>query len=162
MHKKTALIIGRFQPLHKGHVHAIRKAMRDYERVVIGIGSANKSDMNNPLSLQEREKILRAVFGNWIEVVGLEDFENDERWVRNVLKVADFDVAISGNERVLRLLMPVKTVERIKLYEPEKYSATKIRELIKKSNKWAHLVPIEALPIIELSIRKNPKVWGFT
>ena len=36
----TALFIGRFQPLHKGHIAVIKNLMKKYDKVLVGIGSA--------------------------------------------------------------------------------------------------------------------------
>ena len=53
-----ALFPGRFQPLHKGHIHAIESAMKRFDKVIIMVGSVNKRDVNNPYSFLKRKKII--------------------------------------------------------------------------------------------------------
>ena len=59
MKNKIALIVGRFQPFHKGHLFLIKKALTLADKVVIGIGSANIIDVNNPIDFETRKKIIR-------------------------------------------------------------------------------------------------------
>lgn len=49
--KRLGLVLGRFQPLHAGHLHLIRSAFKENDEVVICIGSAQRAD---PLSIGER------------------------------------------------------------------------------------------------------------
>jgi len=39
----TALIIGRFQPFHLGHLLLIKEAAKEADIIVIGIGSSQES-----------------------------------------------------------------------------------------------------------------------
>ena len=50
--QKTALIVGRFQPFHKGHLFLIKKALEKANKIIIGIGSANIIDENNPIDFE--------------------------------------------------------------------------------------------------------------
>ena len=61
MNYHTALIVGRFQPFHKGHLFLIKKALEKADKIIIGIGSANMSDDNNPIDFETRKKIIKAV-----------------------------------------------------------------------------------------------------
>ena len=58
---KIALLVGRFQPFHKGHLYLIKKALEVADQLIIGIGSANITDVNNPLDYEIRRKIIKAV-----------------------------------------------------------------------------------------------------
>ena len=62
MNYKIALLIGRFQPFHKGHLFLIKKALEKADKIIIGIGSSNMSDENNPIDFETRKKIIKAVF----------------------------------------------------------------------------------------------------
>ena len=54
-HENDALIIGRFQPLHNGHLEVIRKVSAECDHVIIGIGSAQSSHTSeNPFTAGER------------------------------------------------------------------------------------------------------------
>lgn len=52
-------IIGRFQPLHKGHLHIIEAASKLCNHVVIYVGSSQESNTSkNPFTYDERENFL--------------------------------------------------------------------------------------------------------
>ena len=63
MLKKNALFIGRFQPLHNGHIDALKQIIErspSFENVVIVISSSNNTtnDSQNPFSTEERVEML--------------------------------------------------------------------------------------------------------
>jgi nicotinamide-nucleotide adenylyltransferase len=59
---KQSLIIGRFQPMHLGHLYLIRKSLEESDFLIVCIGSSNKSGSeNNPIKCEERERIVRKV-----------------------------------------------------------------------------------------------------
>ena len=63
MLKKNTIgvFLGRFQPFHIGHMSIVEEILQHHERLVLVIGSAEKSGTDeNPWTLQEREKIIRA------------------------------------------------------------------------------------------------------
>mgnify|MGYP001262099234 CR=1 FL=1 len=49
--KPVALFIGRFQPFHKGHLSALRWIAAKSSKVIVAIGSAQKSfEPDNPFT----------------------------------------------------------------------------------------------------------------
>lgn len=134
------LFILRAQPLHKGHLYAIKKAAKKF-KVIIGIGSSNvKNTFENPFSFKERKEMLRLA-GIKQKIVPIPDVGNCEKWTNKILKRIDFDLVISGNEWVKECFEGKKRVLKPEFLEPEKYKATRIREKIGKGEKWEHLVP---------------------
>ena len=60
---KAGLVIGRFQPLHKGHEFLIKQALYLCDKVYIYIGSAQESETEtNPYSYYERKLFILSVF----------------------------------------------------------------------------------------------------
>ena len=54
------LFIGRFQPIHIGHITAITNALKIVDELIIVIGTSNKNiDLNNPFTTGERIEIVR-------------------------------------------------------------------------------------------------------
>ena len=105
MQYRVALIVGRFQPFHKGHLFLIKKALEKSDKIVIGIGSSNITDENNPIDFETRKKIIKAVFykegieEKLIKVIPLDDFLDDKKWLNNLKKqVWEFDIALGNNE----------------------------------------------------------------
>lgn len=53
------VILMRAQPVHKGHIDIIRQALKENEKVLIVIGSANKSGTTrNPLPIEVRATLI--------------------------------------------------------------------------------------------------------
>ena len=88
----TGLFIGRFQPFHKGHLFIIKRALRRVDKLIIGIGSAQVKDKNNPLSAEQRKKVLEIVIEKegWKDKIAnitpLRDYPNDDLWPEKVLQ----------------------------------------------------------------------------
>ncbi len=146
----TVLFVGRFQPLHKGHVRVIRNLLKRFSKIIIAIGSIQeKRTEENPFSFRERKRMLELVFGKEIkngkiEIIGVRDENSDEKWSKKLLKRCKFDVVATGNEWVERCFEDKKPVLKIKLWRRELYSSTRIRKLMKKRDeKWKKLVPRE-------------------
>ena len=81
--KKIGLVVGRFQPLHLGHIFLMETAFRENDKIVICIGSAQKAD---PLSVKERrrrivEKLNFLRYDTRLyEIFELDDIGSDEEW----------------------------------------------------------------------------------
>ena len=62
------LIIGRFQPYHKGHQALVQKLLDEGENVCIGV-MKTPLDKNNPHSLAKRANKIREIYRNDSRVV---------------------------------------------------------------------------------------------
>lgn len=141
------LLVGRFQPFHFGHLKLLKQAEKIGD-VIIALGSANESGtQKNPMTASERRECIERVLSDKnfeAEFVELPDFHDNDKWTDYLLsKISDFDVAISGNELVRRLLRDRGYDAR----EPEflrdtwKYNGTYVRETIAKGGDYESLVP---------------------
>lgn len=85
-----AVFIGRFQPVHAGHLKVVQEGLKQAEKLIVLIGSAwQPRNTRNPWSHQEREDMLRACLSESenarLYCLPLMDVPyNDEIWVRNV------------------------------------------------------------------------------
>ncbi|TRZ53029.1 hypothetical protein D4R99_01610, partial [bacterium] len=146
---KIALIVGRFQPFHKGHLFLIKKALEKANKIVIGIGSANISDVNNPIDFETRKKMIKAVFykeeieEKLIKIVPLDDFFNDKKWLLNLKKqVGKFDLALGNNDWTNNILEKAGyKVMKVNYYKRPLYEGWRIRKLIRDKKKWENRVP---------------------
>ncbi|PIU36550.1 hypothetical protein COT02_05500 [Candidatus Roizmanbacteria bacterium CG07_land_8_20_14_0_80_34_15] len=162
MKHKTALIVGRFQPFHKGHLFLIKRALEKADKIVVGIGSANISDVNNPIDFEARKKIIKAVAykekfeDRLIKIVPLDDFFNDKKWLTNLKKqVGEFDLALGHNEWTNNILKKAGyKVLKINYYKRGIYEGWRIRKLIKQEKKWQDRVPTYLISNIKDQISK--------
>ncbi|MEM2787642.1 MAG: adenylyltransferase/cytidyltransferase family protein, partial [Archaeoglobaceae archaeon] len=60
MQVKRALIFGRFQPFHLGHLNVIRWALERFDELVLLVGMADESHtLRNPFTAGERITMIR-------------------------------------------------------------------------------------------------------
>lgn len=90
----TGIFIGRFQPLHQGHIHSLSIAASQCKKLLILIGSANQvQSIKNPFTLDQRKSMIRnklraAGITNYT-MVGLNDHPyNDSAWINEVKIIA--------------------------------------------------------------------------
>jgi len=53
--RRVGLFLGRFQPLHAGHLQLITRILFENNKLIVCIGSAQKAD---PFTIKERHKLL--------------------------------------------------------------------------------------------------------
>jgi len=154
-----ALFIGRFQPLHHGHVYVLRNILKSYKKVKIGIGSSQLSNTtNDPFTNAEREEFLNAVFkkrnisSNRHKIYYIPDIFNAKKWVDHVVSiVGEFNAVFSNSDWIRQLFQNkgFKVEKKIAIFK-NKFNASNIRSLIIKNNRsWKPLVPKEVIELIE-------------
>jgi len=98
MRQKTlGIIVGRFQPLHKGHEQIILKAEEQCDYLVILVGSANAArTIKNPWTYRERHKMITDFLNHQdlsieeVQVLPLNDYKySDTQWMQDVQQIAD-------------------------------------------------------------------------
>lgn len=84
MHYDTLVYIGRFQPLHQGHLTLIRRALEQADELVLVLGSAFRPrSARNPFSIVERQTLIAAALGadaQRVRFVPIRDYYNSARW----------------------------------------------------------------------------------
>lgn len=71
---KYSLFIGRFQPLHSGHIALIQSVLNEKKNVLIAIRDTEISK-DNPYSYLERKKMFEIAFGDNVKVIKIPDIE---------------------------------------------------------------------------------------
>jgi len=154
---KTALFVGRFQPMHLGHLKVIKWILKKYDKVIIVIGSSQESKTEkNPFNLKERKRMIQntlnaeKIMGKKYQIISIPDVFDDELWVKNILKKVKFDAVFTRNNWTKRCFdkfkIPVKTHPIF-----GNISASKIRNLISKDKEWENFVPKKVQDIIKKS-----------
>ena len=147
---KVGLFVGRFQPLHRGHMHALGFAGASCEKLIVAVGSAQESGTEkNPLPARVRMKIIRTAIRNSkinekvIRFVMVPDFGNGDAWFNYIIRrVPKIDVVFSGDPDTKRIFRSHKiTVVTPAWHKRHRFSATKVRHRIRKGGRWHGLVP---------------------
>ncbi|NOR17511.1 nicotinamide-nucleotide adenylyltransferase [candidate division WOR-3 bacterium] len=151
-----SLLIGRFQPFHKGHLQLIQGVCAEYGEVIIGMGSSQYGNtLENPFTSDERklmiEESLEKIGVKNYRVVLIPDIHNYPKWVDHVVSIIpDFDVVLSNNSLTKRLFSKKGyVVKETSLYDRDKYSGKEIRRRIINDESWVDLVPEPVYNIIK-------------
>lgn len=150
----TALIIGRFQPFHLGHLMLIKEAARDCGFIVLGIGSSQESHTrDNPFTAGERRLMIERSLEipPKFAVYDIPDIGDNRRWVSHVEKlVPGFDVVYTNGELERRLFMEAGyRIHATGFFNRDKYSGVEIRRRIISGEEWMSLVPKGTLEVMK-------------
>ena len=143
-----ALVVGRFQPFHRGHLKVVLEVLSECDDLVIVIGSAEESHtMLNPFTASERYQMIMSSLPDdalsKVHIVPVRDVNRYAIWVGHVESyVPPFDVVYSNNALTRSLFGQVGyEVRKTKTYNGKLYSGTEIRRRMLAGERWRHLVP---------------------
>ena len=144
----NGLLIGRFQPFHKGHLEAVNFGLSKVQNLWIGIGSSNKNhEKRNPFTADERkEMILSSLDSKMLERVKIffvPDTGDHDKWTYHVDSIVPpYDVVFSNDDFTLTLYKKRGTkVIDVPLLNRDMISGTNIRGMIVSDKDWSGLVP---------------------
>lgn len=139
-----ALVIGRYQPLHYGHIYLLKQGLNVAKQITIGIGSANVRDTDNPFSPEEREYMLRKALKregmtNRVKrIIYLDDFPEDDLWLAESLKKLDSKIeGVVGNNGWVNEIFIGGGIPAYKVPQLHRstYEGRKIRAQLRAQNK---------------------------
>jgi len=144
----NGLIIGRFQPFHKGHLSAINFGLSKVENLWIGIGSSNKNyEKKNPFTADERKEMILSSLDEEtlkrIRIFYVPDVGDHEKWTFHVDSIVPkYDVVFSNDDFTISLYRKrgIDVIE-VPLLQRDMISGTRIRELLAAGKDWDGLVP---------------------
>jgi nicotinamide-nucleotide adenylyltransferase len=148
--RNCGLIIGRMQPFHNGHIHIIKKAFKEVDELIIGIGSAQISHtVKDPFTAGERILMIKKALieedfnMDKIYIIPLTDVMNHSLWVAHVkVLTPPFNKVFSGNPLVQQLFSESGyELNTHTLFNRETLSGTKIRHKMINNENWESLVP---------------------
>lgn len=145
--RKSLFIPQRTQPPHIGHISMLEAACNNAHEVIIGIGSANIINTENPYYSIEREMMLRKSLEDKglknYRFVHMPDFNDDKDWLDYVLDNAGMYTntkIVSGNP----------WVEEV--FSKKGYGIVKPEELIGED-----LIDISATRLRNMIVEDNPE-----
>lgn len=147
---KRGLFVGRFQPLHIGHLAVMKAILDEVDELVIVIGSAQYSHrLDNPFTTGERLTMIRSALKEadieysrcWI--VPVRDVHVHMLWVAEVIGYTPKFDLVYGNEPLTRRLFREAgfKVKSVPFHKRDIYSATEIRKRMLAGKNWETLVP---------------------
>jgi len=140
----------RLQPMHIGHLELISESSKLGQNTTILIFNTETQDENNPLSEQEKIKILKKT----IEIENLKNIkiismpyykENKKRFefIEQNIKLTEKSLIVSGNKFIQtefqKLGFKIRTPQEI-LGKLKNISGTKIRKLIIEKKEYKHFL----------------------
>ncbi|AEG18270.1 nicotinamide-nucleotide adenylyltransferase [Methanobacterium paludis] len=158
MRSTRGLLVGRMQPVHKGHIEVIKRILEDVDEVIIGIGSAQLSHtLRDPFTAGERVMMLtKALSENGISpshyyIIPIQDVECNSIWIAHVkMLTPPFKHVYSGNSLVQRLFIEGGyEVTSPPPFNRESYSGTEVRRRMLADEDWESLVPKCVVKVIE-------------
>ena len=153
---ESALILGRFQPFHLGHLELIRAVKNRYDKIIIAVGSAQeKGTSENPFDKDERRDMIKLGLESAdifeYDIVCIDDINNDEKYVTHVESIVpEFNVIYSGNELVLKLFKQAGYLtKRFDYVNREEWNGTSIRKMMLEGGEWKSMLQPEVSTFID-------------
>ena len=156
--KVRGILIGRLQPIHKGHIQVIRKILDEVDEIVIGIGSAQLShELKDPFTAGERIVMVSQVLaeenidpGRYY-IIPMEDINYNALWTAHVkMMTPPFSIVYSGNPLVKQLFIEEGyIVKNPPLYDRLHLSGSEVRRRILEDENWEELLADSTIEIMK-------------
>jgi nicotinamide-nucleotide adenylyltransferase len=144
------LLVGRFQPFHRGHLEVVRhlRAERPEAPLLLGIGSAEQSyTWENPFTSGERfemiERAAKEANLTGLEIVPVPDIQRHALWVRYLEGLLPPFDRVYANNPLTTLLFERSgyRVDHPPLVERDRFEGAAIRALLAEGRGWRETVP---------------------
>lgn len=157
---RRGLMLGRFQPFHRGHLALTKQILSECDELLIIIGSAQFNFIEkDPFSAGERMLMIHEALKeagvdlSRCYIIPVANDENNARWLAYIRSmVPPFDVLYSGNDFVKYLARSQDSsivIEDPMFAEINEYNGTNIRRLMQEGKPWEHLVPPAVAKVIQ-------------
>jgi nicotinamide mononucleotide adenylyltransferase len=144
---RRAGFVARFRPPHLGQAAVLAALSREAETVVVGVGSANRYDLDNPFTGAETAELLRPLLpAGRAELHLLPDLYDGPRWAAMVReRFGELDLFVTANPWVHSLVEGFWAVEStLAILGPGERVAVDgrtVRRAMARGEEWARLVP---------------------
>lgn len=134
-----AAYIGRFQPIHKGHLEVMKRILEEVENLVVVVAAAQISHtFKNPLTAGERIQLILDAVDEYgisrenIIIIPTQDVNDNALWVPHLMRLLPkFDIVYSNNPFTQRLFSEYGfDVRGTEFVHREVYSASEVRERV--------------------------------
>ena len=127
------IVLGRFQPFHKGHAYLVEEALKKGP-TVIAIGSSHTEfSMDNPWSADEREDMIRTwLDGRDANIVQIPDINDPPNWVEHATKYHGEGTLVTSDESTSSLYEAANfPVDWVDLKNRESFEGWRVRATLK-------------------------------
>lgn len=156
--RKRALIFGRFQPFHLGHLEVIKWALKSFEEIVLLIGMADESHtLRNPFTAGERIWMIReSLIENGISldkiitatVPTMSVYVGNAFYILNL--VPKVKAIITRNPIIAQVFQDAGLEVLIPPdFNREKFRGTTIRRMMLNGENWEECVPKAVVRIVK-------------
>ncbi len=157
---KRGLLVGRFQPFHKGHLETTKWCLERSDELIIAIGSSDKSyEYRNPFTAGERIEMIRETIRIEIAEVALQrivfipvpDVGTHILWTNHLdLLIPQYSTVFTNDPFTIMLFRERGIeIDYPNLIERDVLSATEVRYRIANDKNWREMVSYETAKIIE-------------
>jgi pantetheine-phosphate adenylyltransferase len=149
---KIALFPGSFDPVTKAHVDIVKRSVGLFDKVYIGIGA--NSTKQALLSIETREKMLRAVFEMEpkIHIIAYEGLTVNfcksigaAYMIRGIRTVSDFEYEKAIAQMNHALMPDIESIFIVSKPGYSSISSTIVREVLRHDGDVSQFIPKEAL-----------------
>ena len=127
------IVLGRFQPFHKGHAALVNAAL-ELGPTVIAIGSSEAEiSPDNPWTASEREEMIRAWLGDRdAKIVLIPDINDPPKWVEHAISFHGEGILVTSDESTMNLYEESNfPVHWIDLTNRDSYEGWRVRVTLK-------------------------------
>jgi nicotinamide-nucleotide adenylyltransferase len=153
--ERVVAVLGRWQPVHLGHQAVLEALCERFERVVIGVGSADTHDYRSPFSLAEVSDMLHLSLKDYnnYELAPIPDLLSDPEWCRLAAEAFQgIPRLVTANPYVRSLLEGRFAISHPADFVPEerkiRVSATMVRGEMARGDGWKTLIAPEIAAFI--------------
>ena len=168
---RRGLFVGRFQPPHLGHLHAIKQALEECDELIIVIGSSQYSHtFENPFTAGERFEMIRLMLKDGgvdlskVIIIPVPDVGEHSLWVSRIESYCPrFDVIYTNNPLVQRLFKEAGyEVKELKLYRRDVEMGTIIRKKMVNGDLWEDFVSKSVAEYLKKSgkVQRLKEIFG--
>lgn len=164
--RKVGFMIGRFMPLHNGHIELINSAAKQVDELIVLVGSMGVINERNPFKIQDRLRMLNECTDFWekdkITFIPIFDLTNEddsnETWgnylydlMKKITNKEKFTYFTSESEtKIKEWFGENQNIEVVSFTRFSDISATKVRQSI--CGNWGYFIencPESAIELVE-------------
>jgi nicotinamide-nucleotide adenylyltransferase len=148
-------MVARFKPVHRGHAAVLEALVARADEILIGLGSVNRYDLDNPFTAEESAEMIERVVGRGrVRLLEVPDLGDGPRWAELVVDLfGPLDLFVTANPYVRELLaVRYPVVHPARLLAPERrvpLEGRMVRRALARGEDWRALVPGPVADYIE-------------